>query len=79
MDRHGAEQALCVLRAIRLIMWGNALGIPLGSLRSRARGAPDRGSSLSYETGTLLGSALITPVALVHAVVEDLRGVPIAP
>jgi AhpD family alkylhydroperoxidase len=79
VDRHGAEQALCVLRAIRLIMWGNALGIPLGSLRSRAKGAPERGSSLSYETRTLLGSALVTPVALVHALVEDGRGVPFAP
>jgi AhpD family alkylhydroperoxidase len=75
----GPEQAHCVLRATRLIMWGNALGIPLSSLRSRVRGAPDPGSSLSHETGTLLGSAVVTPVALVHALVEDLRGVPITP
>jgi AhpD family alkylhydroperoxidase len=79
VDRYGTAQALCVLRSTRLIMWGNALGIPLSSLRSRVRGSADPGGRTSREIGTLLGSALVTPVAVVHAMFEDLRGVPIAP
>jgi hypothetical protein len=43
VDRYGTAQALCMLRAARMIMWGNALGIPLGSLRSRVRGSADPG------------------------------------
>jgi AhpD family alkylhydroperoxidase len=73
VERYGRARALCVLRAVRMIMWGNALGIPLGSLRSRVRGAPDPGSSLGYEVGTLVGGGLLTPVALAHALVCDLH------
>ncbi len=73
VERYGQPQALCVLRAVRMIMWGNAMGIPLGSLRARLRGAPDPGSSLTYEVGTLVGGGLLTPVAVAHALVADLR------
>jgi AhpD family alkylhydroperoxidase len=79
VDRYGTAQALCVLRAARLIMWGNALGIPLSSLRSRVRGSANPGGSTSREIGTLLGSALVTPVAVLHAMLQGLRGVPIGP
>jgi hypothetical protein len=69
-----------MLRAARMIIWGNALGIPLGSLRSRVRGSADPGvGRTAHEIGTLLGSALVTPVAVLHAMLEDLRGVPIGP
>lgn len=73
VERYGQAQALCVLRAVRMIMWGNAMGIPLGSLRSRLRGVPEPGSSVTYEVGTLVGGGLLTPVALAHALVCDLR------
>ena len=79
VDQYGTTQALCVLRAARMMMWGNALGIPLSSLRARLQGSPDPGSSLAYEIGTPLGSLLVTPVALVHALLRSLRGAPIGP
>ena len=79
LDQYGMTHALCVLRATRMMMWGNALGIPLSSLRARLQGSPDPGSSLAYEIGTPLGSLLVTPVALVHALLRGLRGAPIGP
>ena len=79
VDQYGPAQALCVLRATRMMMWGNALGIPLSSLRARLHGSPDPGSSLAYEIGTPLGSLLVTPVALVHALLRGLRGAQIGP
>lgn len=79
VDQYGPTRALCVLRAARMMMWGNALGIPLSSLRARLQGSPDPGSSLAHEIGTPLGALLITPVALAHALLRDLRGAPIAP
>ena len=77
VDQYGATRALCVLRAARMIMWGNALGIPLSSLRSRLQGSPDPDSSLAYEIGTPLGSLLITPLALAQGLLGALRGTPI--
>ncbi len=79
VGQYGTTQALCVLRAARTMMWGNALGIPLSSLRARLQGSPDPGSSLALEIGTPLGSLLVTPIALIHALLQGLRGAPIAP
>ena len=80
VDRYGTAQALCVLRATRMIMWGNALGIPLSALRSRVRGTADpRGGRTAREIGVLLGSVLVTPVAVLHAMLQDLRGVALTP
>jgi AhpD family alkylhydroperoxidase len=79
VDQYGTAQALCVLRATRMMMWGNALGIPLSSLRARLQGSPDPDSSLAYEIGTPLGSLLVTPMALGHALLCGLRGAPVAP
>lgn len=79
VDTYGEQDALGALAAVRLMMWGNAVGIPLSSLRSRLKGAPDPGSSPRYEVGTILGSAMLLPVALVHALASRLRGVPVSP
>lgn len=76
VDQYGTTQAVCVLRSTRMMMWGNALGIPLSSLRARLQGSPDPGSTLAYEIGTPLGSLLVTPVALVHALLRGRRGAP---
>jgi AhpD family alkylhydroperoxidase len=67
VDTYGEEQALGVLGTARMIMCGNAIGIPWSSLLSRLRGAPHPDSSLRYEIGTIAGSALLMPVAVVHA------------
>lgn len=74
VDTYGEQEALSALAAVRLMMWGNAAGIPLSSLRSRLKGAPDPGSTLRYEVATILGSFVVLPLALVHALVAMLRG-----
>ncbi|MEI2786173.1 MAG: carboxymuconolactone decarboxylase family protein [Candidatus Nanopelagicales bacterium] len=79
VDHHGTRRALCVLRATRSIMWGNATGIPVTSLRSRIAGQPDPGSSLTYEIVTVVGSMLMLPVAVGHALASHWRGRPVTP
>lgn len=76
IDTYGEHEALGALAAVRLMMWGNAAGIPPSSLRSRLKGAPDPGSTLRYEITTILGSVAVLPLALVHALISMLRGVP---
>ena len=72
-DIYGEDRAQCVLRATRMIMWGNATGIPLSALLARLRGTPDPRSSLAYEVLTTVGSMVVLPVALVHAAVAQWR------
>ena len=79
VDVYGGADALGVLGAVRVMMWGNAVGIPWSALRSRLMGIPDPGSSRRYELATIVGSTVVTPVALVHALVSELRNVPIVP
>lgn len=79
VDVYGEEEVLGVLAAVRIMMWGNAVGIPMSSLRSRLNGAPDPGSSLRYEVTTILGSTAVMPFALVHALISMMRRVPIPP
>jgi AhpD family alkylhydroperoxidase len=74
VEQSGHNTALCALRATRIIMWGNATGIPLSSLLARARGAPDPHSSLAYELLTTLGAAAVLPVALAHAALIGATG-----
>lgn len=73
---YGEEEARGILGTIRVIMLGNATGIPASSLIARLRGRTDPGSSLGYELGTILGSALVLPWGLLRGALADLRGEP---
>lgn len=77
VHEHGQDRALGILAATRMIMWGNALGIPWSGLLSRLRGAPYPRSSLHHEIATILGDAVAVPVAVVHAGISTLRGGPL--
>lgn len=79
VDVYGDADALGVLGTVQFMMWGNAVGIPWSSLRSRLTGVPHPDSSLRYELATIVGSAVVTPVALAHALVSELRNVPVTP
>lgn len=46
---YGVDRAILIRAAIRMIMWGNAYGIPASALLARWRGAPHADSSLGYE------------------------------
>ena len=77
VEIYGLETSLGVLGATRMIMMGNALGIPLSSLRARLKGNRHPNSSLAYEVGTILGSAVVLPVAVLHAAVSAIRHAPL--
>lgn len=74
---YGQGLALGVLGATRMMMLGNAVGIPMSSLRARRKGSPHPDSSLGYEVATILGSVLVVPVAALHAAVSALRRTPL--
>jgi AhpD family alkylhydroperoxidase len=73
VDVYGQDRALGVLATARMIMCGNAVGIPWSALLSRLRRAPYPDSSLRREIGSIAGSALVTPVAVAHGRISALR------
>ncbi len=74
---YGRDVARGVLGATRMIMMGNALGMPLSSLRARLKGNPHPDSSVGYEIGTILGSGIVVPIAVLHAAVSAIRRTPL--
>ena len=68
MEEYGPEKALGILASTRIIMMGNAYGIAYGCLKSRLKGNPVDGSSITNELGILLGSMVMMPVALISGV-----------
>ena len=84
VDNYGHECALGILGAVRMMMWGNAVGIPWSALLSRLRGAPYPASSLRSEIGTIVGDGSVMPVAAIHAAISGMctfrcGGVPAGP
>ena len=76
---YGEERAKAILSATRIIMMGNALGIPAGSLGNRIkRKATDPRSSLAYEIGFVLLLLPIILVSLLHALVAFVANYPFA-
>ncbi|GAB2731219.1 hypothetical protein GCM10027273_07250 [Nocardioides pakistanensis] len=69
VEDYGQDRALGILGAVRMMMWGNAIGIPWSALLSRLRGAPYPRSSLRYEIGTIVGDPFVMPVAVIHAAI----------
>ena len=74
---YGTTKARGILGAARVMMIGNAYGIAWSAFTSRLRGRPVAKSSLSYELVMLFSVLVHPPVALVHAAVSGLLGVPI--
>lgn len=70
---YGREEALGVLGATRMMMWGNAVGIPLSSLRARRKGSPHPGSSVTHELCTIVGAWIVVPVAGIHGLFSRAR------
>ena len=74
---YGLRKAEGILGAIRMIMIGNAYGIAWSSFTGRFKGKPDKRSSVLYEISMVLATIFFIPIALVHALLSDLFGVPI--
>lgn len=73
---YGTPTALGILGAVRIIMLGNAIGIPMGSLFTRFRGKPDERSSISYEIAVMLMCPVYLPIAAAHAAIAGLSKKP---
>ena len=77
VETYGAMKARGILGAARVMMIGNAYGIAWSAFRSRLKGRSIARSSLAYELVMLFSVVVHPPVALVHAAVSGLLGVPI--
>jgi len=66
-----------ILAVTRMIMMGNAVGIPSGSFLLRFRGKPDPRSNVLYELLMMLAMLVYIPLAGVIAIILNLLKVPI--
>ena len=65
--QYGEEKARGIEASIKTIMVGNIYGIAVDGLMRRFGGKKMKDSKLSYELGITIGSLLLFPVVLVHA------------
>lgn len=72
LDMYGTSKSLGIIGAIRIIMMGNALGIPWSGITSRLKGKPDERSSVSYELMGAIIPPLMIPFAGIHAIVASM-------
>ena len=72
IEIYGEEKANTILATIRMIMFGNAYGIPWGSFFKRFKGKGDSRSSLGFDLGIVFLSFIFIPLALVHALIKRL-------
>ena len=75
---YSKDKALGILAATRVIMLGNASGIPLSSFSKRIKGKNDDRLSLGYELMIILGSFFVFTIAGIHALAAGLIGIPYA-
>jgi len=77
LEVYGLSKAQGILGTIRVIMIGNALGIPMGSFVNRFRGKPDKRSNIFYELSIIIMGVLFIPILIVHLVIFCIFRVPI--
>lgn len=74
---YGETGARGILAVTRMIMMGNAVGIPSGSFLLRFRGKPDPRSNVFYELLMMLAMVVFLPLAGMTAIVLNLVKAPI--
>lgn len=74
---YGLMKAKGILGAIRIIMMGNAYGIPWGSLLKRFKGKSDTRSSLFYELTVAIVGSILIPIAMIHSLVSIILHIPL--
>lgn len=72
VEVYGETKAGGILGAIRIIMWGNAYGIPWSSFSGRFKGKPDERSTLPYELTMFITVVFYLPIAGFHALLLGL-------
>jgi AhpD family alkylhydroperoxidase len=73
IEEYGEEKSEVILAAIKVIMVGNIMGIPMSAFGSRLKGKPYRGSSIFYEISMMLSSILFIPVSAIHSIFYKTR------
>jgi len=74
---YGETGAYGILAVTRMIMMGNAVGIPSGSFLLRFRGKADPRSNVFYELMMMLAMVVFIPLAGLTAIILNLEKVPI--
>lgn len=77
VDEYGETGAYGILAVARMIMMGNAVGIPSGSFLLRFRGKADTRSNVFYELLMMLAMVVFLPLAGVTALILNLVKAPI--
>ena len=72
IENYGLTKSYGILGAIRIIMIGNAYGIPWSSFFNRFKGKADKRSSLLYEVLVIILGSLFVPFAIIHAIIASL-------
>jgi AhpD family alkylhydroperoxidase len=72
LEIYGPQKAKGILASIRVMMLGNASGIPWSSFINRFKGKSDNRSSIPYEIGMIIATIIYFPVALVQALLAKL-------
>ena len=76
IKEYGPQKARIILSAVQMMIAGNMFGIPFSAFLSRRKGKPFKESTLSYELGMLIGGILVLPIAVVHAFLRWIIGLP---
>ena len=76
VELYGLVQARGILASVRMIMLGNATGIPWSSFIGRFKRKPDSRCTLLYEISMILATILFMPIAFVHMVFAKLLRMP---
>ena len=76
IKEYGPQKARIILSANQMMIAGNMFGIPFSAYQSRRRGKPFKESSLGYELGMLIGGILVLPIAMLHALLIWMVGMP---
>ena len=72
VELYGTTLAHGILGACRVMMWGNAYGIPYSSFVNRFKGKPDKRCTFPYEVAMLVTALGYLPIALIHSVISGL-------
>lgn len=69
---YGLSKSQGILGATRIIMMGNALGIPWSGFLSRIKSDHDRRTSLAYELAGMTIGSLMVPFAVIHGLISKI-------
>src|SRR5699024_1845621 len=77
VETYGGAKALGILGAIRMITFGNSIGIALSAFRSRLKGKTVKSSSLFYEITMLASLIPLLPFNIGRAVIAKFKKEPV--